>query len=129
MPKMNGRELADRVVRQRPDIRILFMSGYTGEAMSHQEILIEPGRQFLQKPFTMRNPQRQSPPGLGVHRPDSRRPLKCGPSAANPSRPPRLQRWLHPVSPTSRHGQPQWVFRHPSGRASRLVSAKAGSPR
>jgi signal transduction histidine kinase len=54
MPKMNGRELADRVVRQRPGIRILFMSGYTGEAMSHQEILIEPGRQFLQKPFTMR---------------------------------------------------------------------------
>jgi signal transduction histidine kinase len=54
MPKMNGRELADRIARQRPGIRILLMSGYTGEAMSHQEILIEPGRQFLQKPFTMR---------------------------------------------------------------------------
>ena len=54
MPRMNGRELADRIAAQRPGIRILFMSGYTGEAMSHQEILIEPGRQFLQKPFTMR---------------------------------------------------------------------------
>jgi signal transduction histidine kinase len=55
MPRMNGRELSERIARLRPGIRILYMSGYTGEAMSHQEILIEPGRQFLQKPFTMRD--------------------------------------------------------------------------
>ena len=51
MPGINGRELARRVTASRPDVKVLFVSGYTGEAV-HQRGLLEPGVAFLQKPFT-----------------------------------------------------------------------------
>jgi CheY-like chemotaxis protein len=51
MPEMNGREMADRMAAVRPDARILFMSGYTGDAIAPFEI-VDSGRRFLQKPFT-----------------------------------------------------------------------------
>lgn len=51
MPEMNGRELADVVTRSRPDLKVLFMSGYAPHAIVHHGVL-EPGREFLQKPFT-----------------------------------------------------------------------------
>jgi PAS domain S-box-containing protein len=49
MPGMNGRELSEKLRAIRPEIRVLFMSGYTGEAFDHMD-----GKEvaFLAKPFT-----------------------------------------------------------------------------
>jgi signal transduction histidine kinase len=51
MPQMNGRELAERVRTRRPDTRVLFMSGYTDDAILRHGVLDE-GVPFLQKPVT-----------------------------------------------------------------------------
>ena len=51
MPEMNGKELADRVRAIRPDIRTLFMSGYTPDVVVHRGVLDE-GIALVQKPFT-----------------------------------------------------------------------------
>jgi two-component system cell cycle sensor histidine kinase/response regulator CckA len=51
MPHMNGRVLAGLLVKARPDIKVLFMSGYTDDAIVHHGVL-EPETPFIQKPFT-----------------------------------------------------------------------------
>ena len=51
MPRISGRALADQVKQLRPDIGILFMSGYTHEAIIHHGVLNE-GINFMEKPFT-----------------------------------------------------------------------------
>ena len=51
MPLMNGPELVQRIAAIRPDLRVLFMSGYTDRALIHQG-LRRSGTAFLQKPFT-----------------------------------------------------------------------------
>jgi two-component system cell cycle sensor histidine kinase/response regulator CckA len=51
MPGLSGPALADRLATLRPDTRVLFMSGYTDDAIVRHGIL-EPGLNFLQKPFT-----------------------------------------------------------------------------
>ncbi len=51
MPHMNGRELAERLMLVKPDMKVIFMSGYTDDAIVHYGIL-ESGITFLQKPFT-----------------------------------------------------------------------------
>ncbi len=51
MPKMNGRQLAERILDLRPGIRVLFMSGYTDDVVLSQGIL-EFGASFIQKPIT-----------------------------------------------------------------------------
>jgi PAS domain S-box-containing protein len=52
MPEMNGRDLATNILSRYPDIRRLFMSGYTADVIAHQGVL-DPGVHFLQKPFSM----------------------------------------------------------------------------
>jgi DNA-binding response OmpR family regulator len=51
LAQMNGREIARRLCPQRPDMKVLFVSGYTEEAIHHHGVL-DPGTAFLQKPFT-----------------------------------------------------------------------------
>ncbi len=52
MPGMNGRALAERLSVARPETRVLYMSGYTDEAI-HRHGVLEPGIAFLQKPFRL----------------------------------------------------------------------------
>jgi len=52
MPGMNGRELAQRIASLRPTTKILFMSGYTENAIGHNGTL-DAGINLLQKPFTL----------------------------------------------------------------------------
>jgi signal transduction histidine kinase len=51
MPGASGRELARRLADSRPDTKVLYVSGYTDDAIVHHGML-EPGLNFLQKPFT-----------------------------------------------------------------------------
>jgi CheY-like chemotaxis protein len=51
MPGMSGVELADRLERERPDLRILFMTGYAEEVVVREEILGK-HRECIGKPFT-----------------------------------------------------------------------------
>jgi two-component system, cell cycle sensor histidine kinase and response regulator CckA len=58
MPGMSGRELAKRLSEARPKIKILYLSGYTEDAIVHQGVL-ESGTAFLQKPFTLQTLSRK----------------------------------------------------------------------
>jgi CheY-like chemotaxis protein len=50
MPQMSGPELAHRAAKLRPGIRVLFMSGFTDNAVVRQGVLLASGN-FIQKPF------------------------------------------------------------------------------
>ena len=51
MPGASGPRLFERLARQRPDLKVLYVSGYTGDTIVHQGELA-PGVEFLRKPFT-----------------------------------------------------------------------------
>jgi DNA-binding NtrC family response regulator len=50
MPEMNGRDLAGNLLSLYPNLKRLFMSGYTANVIAHHGVLDE-GVQFIQKPF------------------------------------------------------------------------------
>jgi len=50
MPGLSGRELADRLKKRRPGIKVMFMSGYTDDAILRRGDL-EKDAEFIQKPF------------------------------------------------------------------------------
>ena len=51
MPGMSGRELMRRLAEVRPNVKVLYMSGYSDEAVERHGVL-DPGTAFMQKPFT-----------------------------------------------------------------------------
>jgi two-component system cell cycle sensor histidine kinase/response regulator CckA len=51
MPQMSGRELATLLAARHPDLKVLFMSGYTNEGIVHNGVLAR-DTAFLQKPFS-----------------------------------------------------------------------------
>jgi len=51
MPGMSGRTLAVRLLELRPELRVIYMSGYTDEAITRHGML-KPGLTYVQKPFT-----------------------------------------------------------------------------
>ncbi len=51
MPEMNGKDLAAKLKTSYPDLKVLFMSGYTANVIAHQGVLDE-GVNFIPKPFT-----------------------------------------------------------------------------
>lgn len=52
MPKLNGDELASRLKKIRPNLKVMFMSGYADSVIAEHGVL-EPGTPFLQKPFSL----------------------------------------------------------------------------
>lgn len=51
MPGMSGRDMADKLTEERPELKVLYMSGYTASVIANRGVLIE-GTNFLAKPFT-----------------------------------------------------------------------------
>jgi two-component system cell cycle sensor histidine kinase/response regulator CckA len=73
MPQMTGPELAQRISLLRPEIKVLYVSGYTSDALAQHNV-IAPGTAFLQKPFTPETLVRQVRTVLDRRpRPSSRR--------------------------------------------------------
>jgi two-component system cell cycle sensor histidine kinase/response regulator CckA len=52
MPGLSGPDVASRLAAARPEVRVLFMSGYSGNVVGRQNLL-PPGADFLGKPFTL----------------------------------------------------------------------------
>jgi two-component system cell cycle sensor histidine kinase/response regulator CckA len=67
MPGMSGRELSARLCATHPQTKVLYLSGYTEDAIVHEGVL-EPGTAFLQKPFTLQILSRKVREVLGSER-------------------------------------------------------------
>jgi len=65
MPNGSGRELADELEKRQPGMRVLFMSGYTDDAIARHGVL-EKGAEFIQKPFSPKTTGHQGEDGAGA---------------------------------------------------------------
>ncbi len=54
MPGINGKQLYEKLKEKREKLKVLYMSGYTGDVIAHHGILDE-GTEFIQKPFTIKS--------------------------------------------------------------------------
>jgi CheY-like chemotaxis protein len=52
MPEMSGRQLVDRLLMLKPDLKVLFTTGYTRNAIVHNGVL-DTGMHLLSKPFSL----------------------------------------------------------------------------
>ncbi len=82
MPVMNGRALAEQLVRMRPGLKVLYMSGYTHSAVAEHGVL-EPGTYLLQKPFTEETLLQKVREVLDAGTPGRAASLKSPPAAEN----------------------------------------------
>ena len=67
MPGMDGRRLADCLVRSNPELKVLYMSGYTDDAIGHHGVLGS-GIALLEKPFTREGLTRKVREVLGINK-------------------------------------------------------------
>ena len=67
MPTMGGPALAKRLLQSRPDLKVIFVSGYADEAIGDRRML-EDGASFLQKPFTLEELLKKVRAGAGRSR-------------------------------------------------------------
>jgi PAS domain S-box-containing protein len=113
MPGMNGRELAQRISEIRPNVKILYMSGYTENVVGHDGTL-DAGVRLLQKPFNLRDLKTKVrevldatsatvEAGMSMQTAPPRRPVQ---TAGSPSRAQRFQLRL-PLR-YRRLGESQW---------------------
>jgi FixJ family two-component response regulator len=58
MPHMNGRDLAERMKQMRPEMKVIYMSGYTDNLVL-QGGMLEEGSDFIQKPFNAETPAKR----------------------------------------------------------------------
>jgi len=72
MPGIGGRALAQQLLAGRPQLQVVYMSGYTGQTVGARDVL-EPGSIFLQKPFTRASLTERVREALDSGRADSKR--------------------------------------------------------
>ena len=52
MPKLTGSKLVEKVEKIAPDMKTIFMSGYTADQLGNKELVDQKERRFIQKPFS-----------------------------------------------------------------------------
>ncbi len=115
MPGMNGRELAQRISEIRPNVKVLYMSGYTENVIGHNGTL-DVGVRLLQKPFNLRDLKSKvrevldatpTPPEVVMSSVQSAEPQTAARASQAP--PSRAQRFhLHLPLRYRRLGEQQW---------------------
>ena len=68
MPETNGRVMAEEALRRRPDLRVVFMTGYTRNAIIHNGV-VDPGTNLVTKPFTIAELEAELDAALGAKSP------------------------------------------------------------